>query len=109
MKRVFLLIVVALLTGLFVGSVYAGVEPSPFKEKLFDPQPEPPGSSQTVRPADSLVSLPDGSKLEFVRNGGKQQVYLIQKNGTRELADGAFTLPDGKQLTINKGIILQSR
>ena len=98
MKKVSILILSVLFTGLFVWSVYA-----------FDPQPEPPGKSQTLRPADSLVTLPDGSKLEFVQRGTQKQVYLIQKNGTRTLADGTFTLPGGKQLTIEKGIILQSR
>jgi hypothetical protein len=106
MKKVSTLILFTLLSGVFIASGYAGIT---IEEKSFDPQPEPPGHSQTLRPADSLVTLPDGSKLEFVQNGAMKQVYLIQKNGTRALADGAFTLPNGKQLTINKGIILQSR
>ena len=109
MKKVFLLIVFALLAGLFVGSAYAGVEPSPFRQKGFDPQPEPPGIWDAIRPADNIITLSNSSKLEFVQNGAKKQVYLIQKNGRRALANGKFMLPDGQQLTINKGVIVQKK
>lgn len=81
----------------------------PWKEKSFDPQPEPPGISHATHPEDNLVTLSDGRKLEFVRSGNKRQVYLIQKNGTRKLADGAFTLPNGQKLNISKGVIAESK
>jgi hypothetical protein len=109
MKKIMLLIVCALLTGLSVGSIYAGVEPTPWIEKSFDPQPEPPGISQATNPIDGLVTLSDGRKLEFLQSGKKRQVYLIQKNGTRALADGDFTLPNGQKLTIFKGSIVQGK
>jgi hypothetical protein len=105
MKKVMLLLIVCVLfTGLSVGSVYAGIV---VEEKSFDPQPEPPG--KFIIPQDNLITLSDGRKLEFVRSGKNRQVYLIQKNGTRALADGAFTLPDGQKLTIDKGFILESK
>lgn len=104
MKKVMLIIVCTLLTGLFVGSVYAGIT---IEEKSFDPQPEPPG--KIIIPQDNPVTLSDGRKLEFVRSGKNRQVYLIQKNGSRALADGAFTLPNGQKLNINKGSILENR
>jgi hypothetical protein len=106
MKKIMLLIVCTLLTGLFAGSGYAGIT---IEEKSFDPQPEPPGISQATHPGNNLVTLSDGRKLEFLQSGKNRQVYLIQKNGTRALADGAFTLPNGQKLNINKGVILESR
>ena len=106
MKRVSLLILSALLSGLFVGSVYAGIV---VEEKSIHPLPGQSGIFDAIRPANNLITLPDGSKLEFVQNGATKQVYLIQKNGTRALANGTFMLPNGKQLTLNKGIILQNR
>jgi len=104
MKKIMLLIVCALLTGLFAGGGYAGIT---IEEKSFDPQPEPPG--KFIIPQDNLITLSDGRKLEFLQSGKNRQVYLIQKNGTRALADGAFTLPNGQKLNINKGFILESR
>jgi len=89
-------------------STYVGVEPSPFQEKAFDPQSEPLGISETTQSEDSIITLSNGSKPEFVKNGVNKQAYLIQKNGTHALADGNFPLPNGKQLTISKGIIVQS-
>jgi hypothetical protein len=109
MKTASMLIISALLSSLFVGSVYAGVEPSPFKGKGFDQQPDPSGVSEATRPADSVIILADGSKLEFVQNGPKKQVYLVKKNGTRELANGMFMLPSGQQVAISKGFILLSK
>ena len=91
MKKVLLLIMVVLLTGLFVGSVYA-----------FAAQPEPP---KPANMEDSLVTLPDGSKLEIVQSGKQRLVYLI----TRKLANGIFTLPDGKKLNISNGVITESK
>jgi hypothetical protein len=106
MKKVSILVFFVLFTGLFMGSVYAGIT---IEEKSIHPQPEQSGIFDAIRPANSIILLSDGSKLMFVQNGAIKQVYLIQKNGTRELANGTFMLPNGKQLTLNKGIILQSR
>ena len=106
MKRISILILSVLFTGLFIGSGYTGIT---IEEKSFDPQPEPPGIFQTTHPEDSLITLSDGRKLEFVRSGQKRQVYLIQKNGTRKLADGAFALPNGQKLNISKGVIAESK
>lgn len=97
-------IAILVVFGILISNVYAGIT---IEEKSFDPQPEPPGISSIL--AGNPVTLPDGSKLELMEDGKGSRVYLIKKNGTKRLADGIFKLPDGKQLTINNGIIFEGR
>ena len=90
MKRVAILILSVLFTGLFIGSVYAkeGVDPSPFNEKGFAPQPEPPRVNQRIEPADTIqypaVRLEDTKIMEQPSikkrlTMGKKPVQIVQK------------------------------
>jgi hypothetical protein len=80
----------------------------------FNPQPEPPASSQTPPGSEKMahpvekktLSLKDGRTLEIVEQGNQELVYIIQKNGTRTLANGVFTLSNGKTIKIINGKLM---
>jgi ribosomal protein S6 len=82
--------------------------------KLFNPQPEPPASSQTPPGSEKMVhpyekktlSLKDGRTLEIVERGKQELAYIIQKDGSRKLANGVFTLSNGKTIKIINGKLM---